>query len=306
MDKRHIIYSMIAFLTVLMIFITFVTLPSYFRERGPLYTKFENAQMYLNDDDYDSLSIEYDFMSGCHPSSSATELLEKRISEYCEKDKISGYLDDQISPQEGMIKYTEEYIYDLTERYKDEERRDGTMVLHVLYLDGTYREKNILGFSYDEDKIVIFKQTIKNIAKKSRNLDTEDVEGSVLVHELGHLMGLVGIGYDSEHEDPAYENHCDESAGECVMDSSVEVRVGGFSQEPPDDFCPLCQGDLAKISDMKDGLGVEEYISFGIMVSEGMIGIAGIALFGSRDEEEEKGYSVYREHYEDHFEKKRY
>jgi hypothetical protein len=80
----------------------------------------------------------------------------------------------------------------------------------------------------------------------------EEVENSVIVHEVGHLLGLVNIVYNSleEHEDPEHPNHSsnDDSVMYWAIDSTSIGSI--FSGELPDEFD---QYDLQDLNDMKTG-----------------------------------------------------
>lgn len=302
MKKKNKLYGVISVVVLATLFITIFSgffLPNYFREKGDLYQDFEYAQMYLVDEKYTKIRIEYDYSSQYVPSSTARATLIHRIEQYCDKDDVSDYLDDQISFRDTKDVYDKDEIYGLTNKYKDSEREGDTMVIHVMYLGGKWEEVNVLGLSHTHNHIVIFKETITEISKKSPNLTSNTIETSVLVHELGHLFGLVGIASESDHQ-VEDSHHCDESAGECVMDASVEVRVGGFSSPPPDDFCELCQGDIEYIRSMKDEIGLEEYLTMGVIAGELVIGIGWTVVFIRALKKEEEGYEEYREYYNDH------
>ncbi|MFO7991574.1 MAG: hypothetical protein R6U61_04665 [Thermoplasmata archaeon] len=302
MKKKSKLYGVISVVVLATIFITIFSgffLPDYFRERGDLYEDFEYAQMYLNDDEYTKVKIEYDYSAGYLPSPSARNTLTERINQYCEKEDVSDFLDDQLDFADTKETYDKDDIYSLTNKYKDSESGGDTVVIHVMYLGGKWEEGNVLGLSHTHNHIIIFKDTITEISNKSPNLSSNTIETSVLIHELGHLLGLVGIGYESDHQVEG-SHHCDESAGECVMDASVEVRVGGFSSQPPDDFCVLCQEDLDHTASMEDEIGLEEYMTFGVIAGELVIGLGWAVVFVRVLKKNEGGYEEYRQYYDDH------
>ena len=180
------------------------------------------------------------------------------------------------------------------------------MVIHVTYLDGEWKEDNVLGLSYGGDRIVIFMETIINVAQRSQNIQAVDIESSVLVHEWGHLLGLVGIGYESGHEDPEYQHHCDESAGSCVMNADIEIRMGRYSDPPPTDFCVLCQEDMLRIKEMEDEPGLEEYLTIGVIAGIAIVAVGWILVLIPKKEDKKQEFDVYKEHYNEDFGKRNY
>lgn len=291
--------GIIAVLTVIAIVLSSLYLPAYFREWGDFYTSFEYAQMYLNDDRYDELIIEYSYVQGFPPSDFARETLLSTIEEICHKDSVVETKNEMIPQRPGRNRYDRDGVEDMLEEYRGNERGEGTMVLYVLYLDGEWSDKpNVLGLSFGGQNIVIFKHTIITVTQRSPNLDVEVVESSVLVHEFGHILGLVGIGYDSEHEDKEHKHHCDESQGSCVMSYTVEIRVGEDSEPPPLEFCTLCMDDLELIRTLEDGRGIEEHLTFMVVASQGAIGLIWIAVCLGKKKQDYEHYHQYYDDYE--------
>ncbi|MFO8109278.1 MAG: hypothetical protein R6U17_01960 [Thermoplasmata archaeon] len=276
-------------------------LPAYFKERGDFYTSVEYAQMYLDDGRYSELIIEYNYVLGFPPSEVARESLISIIYDVCEKDDVRDTIGDVFAPRPGRVRYDREDIESLLEEHFVHERQDPVMVLNVLYLDGVWNEKsNVLGLSFGGENIVMFKHTIRTVTEKSSNLEINDVETSVLIHEFGHLISLVGIGHGSRHEDEEYEHHCDESAGRCVMSSSVEIKVDDYSEPPPTEFCPLCLEEIEHIREAESGWGIGEYLTLILVAGQASIGAVWIAVCFSKDDDDE--YDIYHQYYDD-FEK---
>ncbi len=301
MNRRHGLMALVAVITAVFVLLTATALPGYIREVGDLYKPFEYAQMYLEDHPYSELIIEYDYVPGFEPSHIAMNTLEEVVYRYTDKREVIHRMDENVALRDTRAVYTEEHIHLLVDNYKSHQRGGESMVLYVLYLDGAWKEENVLGLSYGGDRIVIFMQTIINVSRRSQNLQPHDIESSVLVHEFGHLLSLVGRGYQSDHEDPEYRHHCDESAGPCVMAADVEVSVGRFSVPPPTDFCTLCREDLELIRHMKDDPGIEELITAVVVVGGMVIGIGWIVVLVPKKDHSEEEYILYTEQYRKDF-----
>lgn len=298
--KKYGVVGAIAVITLVALLLTYSFLPVFLRDTGGLYKSYEKAQWYLEDDRYSELVIEYDYTPDSYPNEQVRDMLEGKIEKYCEKDSVETVLDDQISFNDVKGTYTQEYVQMLTDKYQDYESDGDELALHIMFLNGAWEEDNVLGLTYGGNNIVIFEDQIRSVSSQSSNLNTVDIEKAVLVHEFGHVLGLVGIDYDSDHN--VQGHHCDESDGDCVMAASVEVRVGGFSEKPPTDFCSLCQNDILDISGMEDGWGLEEYMTTGVLAGEGIVGMAWVMVVYS--EEPKKEHEVYNEYYGKDFEKK--
>ena len=127
-------------------------------------------------------------------------------------------------------------------------------VLYMLYLDGGFERDNSetssLGAAYRGSSVVMFKGNLKAASKQS-SLDLtkpplKEVEEAVLVHELGHVLGLVnhGTAMVRPHEDRDHPGHSSNDAS--VMYWAVESSAIGaiLGQYPPDDFDSDDKADL--------------------------------------------------------------
>ncbi|MEF8873791.1 MAG: hypothetical protein V5A88_03860 [Candidatus Thermoplasmatota archaeon] len=278
-------FALVAAVWVVIIVAALVTnsfLPPLVKDNFGLYESYEYSQMYLEDDPYSELIIEYDYVEARTPNQEAMDTLEDRVEEYTEKEKITSELDDTIPPLEsstnppysGSNSYDADDISDLEDEYRDYEREGDTVSIHMLYLDGEWKEnERALGLSKKPYSIVVFSDVVEVFSTRT-DIESWYIERGVLVHEFGHLLSLVGIGYQTDHTDPNYPSHCDESAGDCVMAAAVEYKREGDNDPPPDDFCELCQEDLERIKEMKDDFALANLIAYGTIIGEVMLASA--------------------------------
>ena len=206
---------------------------------------------YLRDDKYTKLIIEIDFVTGFEPSTGAVNLLKDRINENC--DKLSVTVSQQPF-ESNDNKYTLKEIKNLESDHRSHKKKGDTIVVHFLYLNGRYSESDaVLGLAYYADAIAIFKERIEDVATTQINnpllVSDEDIEKAVLVHEFGHLLGLVNINYRSQtdHEDSDSKHHCIHE--DCVMNADVETNaiaawINTGDNKPPTDFRPECKDDI--------------------------------------------------------------
>ncbi|GEM_PF-1161574 len=300
-------YGSVALLLVVILVASLVTysfFPPFVKESFGLYESYEYSQMYLKNDTYSDLVIEYDFVSGLIPSLEAREHLESQVENYTDKEEIKSVLDENIPSKisEGRTStlqppiiegpsYDRDDLAHLEEEYRTHEREDETIGLHVLYLDGVWEENpDVLGLAKQPSTIVIFQETILDFAERVE-VGPEDIETSVLTHEFGHILSLVGMGYESDHEDPENQHHCDESAGDCVMAAAVEYKERRGSPEveereaPPDDFCVLCQQDLENIREMDNTFSMGHIVTYGFIGGQMIVGLGvGLVIINSSDE----------------------
>ena len=124
-------------------------------------------------------------------------------------------------------------------------------VIHILYLNGEYEDNDqTLGLAYSGSSFALFKEKIEDSAFLL--ISSTDIEKSVIVHEFGHLLGLVNNGYQSphNHEDSQHPHHSDND--ESVMYWAIESQDIGnqIDGEPPNNFD---SDDLDDLRLMKEG-----------------------------------------------------
>lgn len=112
-------------------------------------------------------------------------------------------------------------IIELSNAHLDTVEGEGTVVYHVLFLNGFFadsdgEQRGVLGVSISGTRVIaMFKPVIasSSFLPIVRNF----VEQSTLVHEYGHAVGLVnaGVPLTSDHHDAENGAHC--SNRDCVM-----------------------------------------------------------------------------------------
>lgn len=188
--------------------------------------------------DYGRLVIEIDAVDGKGPAPAAVRLFEERLSELLADghlDKPGGIevvVDDVLPPhEEAGHDYTRDEQHALSTSSRDLPREPGVAFVHMLYLDGHTEldEGNgrVLGYAYGGSYVAMFRESIDSACASSTLLDLltpslqkeacEVTEAGVLVHELGHLLGLVNNGLDmvNPHQDAEHGAH--DADERCVM-----------------------------------------------------------------------------------------
>lgn len=120
--------------------------------------------------------------------------------------------------------------------------------MHVLFLRGRFHEEGVIGLAYSASQIAVFPDAIDSLSVLLGG--QLGVQRSVLVHEAGHLLCLVNIGYRSLHdrEDPAHPHHSSDRGS--VMYWAIDTTAVGtiFSGPPPDDFTAQDRDDLRRLA----------------------------------------------------------
>ena len=198
----------------------------------------DSAKSYLEGDQYTSLQIEIDYMEDYEPTQEGLNSLETFLETRLNKSNIV-LTTTQITAR-GEGPYTTEDITTIEEEERDNYTEAGSNTLHAYFLivDGEFEESNVLGVAYWNTSMAFFGQTINDISGDPPIEPSKgQVEGTVFRHEIGHNLGLVGIG--SPHPE-GQESHETQGSAHCTTDGCLmapSVRTGdifqNFSGEVP-------------------------------------------------------------------------
>ena len=129
-----------------------------------------------------------------------------------------------------------------------------TVVVHVLSLRGEPDQNSeiasSIGVAFGGGEFAVFPDRVDSLALLLGG--AEAILQAVTVHEAGHLLCLVNLGYTSDiaHEDPEYPRHSSNQGS--VMFHAIETTAIGqlFSGPPPRDFDA---DDLADLEGLRTG-----------------------------------------------------
>lgn len=122
--------------------------------------------------------------------------------------------------------FTTDDLVALSRRWRNQRPTADTATLHVMVLDGWYRDPtlgrrtDLLGGSLGNTGIIVlFKPVVASTALAAQPYVSTVVEQTTLVHEFGHAVGLVdnGAAPGSSHHDAAHVHHC--TSASCVMNA---------------------------------------------------------------------------------------
>jgi hypothetical protein len=203
---------------------------------------------------YTKLVVEVDYEAGYKPETSSTNMLVERLEQVCDKpDGVELKFEETTFDHEGS--WSAQDVRDKAWDTKWQEPRDGSVLTwQFIFPSNTYSDDNVLGVAVDASTVAIFGDSVDDAAGFFNRPSAEEVENSVLVHEAGHLLGLVNLVYTSpaNHEDSENKGHSNNE--DSVMYWAIESRSVGtfisgdlpteFDQDDLDDLTGLANGNI--------------------------------------------------------------
>lgn len=201
-----------------------------------------DAHAFLNGFPDSSMVVEIDYQSSIGPPpSSAVSILEQRINATCTKSTLAV---TEVPFSSSVRGVHESDLLALEESVRQTWPSPGTAVLGYLYLDGSDLDHpNTIGLAFRGASIAVFEGTIQADAPFGA---ADAVTTTVLVHEFGHELGLVGIVGSAAGEDPGHPYHSSDPNDVmywAVDTTSIFGALAGAG--PPNQFDSTDLGDLA-------------------------------------------------------------
>jgi hypothetical protein len=226
-------------------FATYFVLQSVFVRVTAVTFPGEMALDILQAEPYSRIVVEVDWTEGEEPEPAALATLEARLKQYTLKERVEIFLSGVV--ETDTASFLSRDLLDIELSFRELRSEGDTLVLYLVYLQGSLEEsESSIAVSYLGGSIAVFKEAIRKVARPRTGLSVVDVETSALVHELGHLFGLVNIVYQSDlqYEDPDHPFHSLNES--CVMYWAIEV--GPFlTERPPVDFGSEARYDIEKL-----------------------------------------------------------
>jgi hypothetical protein len=188
-----------------------------------------------------NLVVEVDYQTGWAPPPSAIALLWERINETCQKSTVT-FQEQSFSTSQTA--YTDGDLWALETSVRQHWPTPGTMSLYYEFVGGSYAEaSNVIGLAFRGSSIAVFPSVIQSSVGAFGNYDA--YVATVMIHEFGHELGLVGIIGAAPNEDPAHPGHSTDPNDVMYWEVDSTGVIGLFGGgAPPNQF------DVSDLSDL--------------------------------------------------------
>jgi hypothetical protein len=189
-----------------------------------------------------TVEIAYQQSVGPPPGAAVSTLLD-RINETCSKASVSV---DEHPFASSATTFGDSDLATLVQQLRHDWPAPGSMSLFYLYLDGSYSPDNsVIGLAFRASSIAIFEGTIDS--DSSLFGDATAVTTTVMSHEFGHELGLVGVFGHVPNEDLSHPPHSNDPND--VMYWEVDTtQIALLGATPPTQFDA---GDMSDLAMMK-------------------------------------------------------
>lgn len=187
-----------------------------------------SANDILSASKYSSIKIEVQYMSGYQPDGAALNHLQSMLSGFVNKPSGITVVTKEI-PASGSENLSVNDVIQIEKNNRTAFTSGNQLALYILYTNGNYSDNNVLGVAYRNTSVVLFGKKIGDNSGGIGQASRTKLVATVAEHEIGHLMGLVGIGspLQTNHKDPAHGDHCNNS--NCLMYYASETSdILGF------------------------------------------------------------------------------
>ena len=185
-----------------------------------------SAADFLQNDDFDKLVVEIQYVEGFKPTESAVNKLKDFLVEHL--NKPGGVVIKQSSiPTPALAPYSVSDIISIEDQNRTEYNHDKTLTAYIFFADGEYSENSgnskVLGIAYRNTSMAIFESTVHDLSDNILEPDRDMLEATIINHEVGHVLGLVGNGTvtQTDHQDVPHGHHCD--VEDCLMNWVVQT-----------------------------------------------------------------------------------
>jgi predicted Zn-dependent protease with MMP-like domain len=207
-----------------------------------------SADDFLSGSKYSRLAIELVYVEGFHPNAQTITNLRNFLEARLNKPGGITITEREISTT-GQAPYTITEVAALETENRTLYNTPDTLAFYLFFCEGGNANDTgnsfILGTAYRNTSCVIYENSVQNLSNSINEPNRVVLETTVVLHEVGHLLGLVDFGspMQTPHEDASHLHHCSHS--NCLMYWTVESSSAMANMIGIPELDANCLADLA-------------------------------------------------------------
>lgn len=184
------------------------------------------SEHFLSDDKYEKLIVEIQYVAGHAPTQASVNNLKAFLEQRLNKPGGITIVQSAISSP-GRAYYSVNDIREIESANRTQHTNGKTLTAYFFFADGDYAgnsgNSKVLGIAYESSSMVIFEKTVKDHSGGITEPPVTTLETTVLLHEFGHILGLVnnGTSMTTYHQDESHGHHCNNQ--DCLMYYTAET-----------------------------------------------------------------------------------
>lgn len=184
-----------------------------------------SANDFLSSNNYKSLVIEITYAGNLAPNAQTVTNLQQFFNNRTNKPNGITVISKQIPTQAGSP-FTSTEISEIENANRTQYNNADVLKLNILFINGGSQSdtqtSKILGVAYRNTSCVLFEESIIQLSNQINEPNRVDLETTVILHEIGHLLGLVNLGsaMQTNHLDTTHDKHCTNQS--CLMYWQIE------------------------------------------------------------------------------------
>ena len=181
-----------------------------------------SARDLLSDDNFATLTIEIQYMTGFAPDAASLNNLTSFLNSLVHKPGGITITQKEIEA-EGKPSYSINDVASIEQKDRTVYNTGNKIAIYVLITDGAFDNPAAVGASYRNTSLCLFGKTLFDNSGGIGQLSRTKLETTVCEHEFGHLLGLVDLGSAmiNNHKDADHGNHC--KVKNCLMYYEIET-----------------------------------------------------------------------------------
>lgn len=199
----------------------------------------------LKGDKFTSLVVEIQYMEGFEPDAAALKNLKQFLQDHLNKPRGIFFVQRMIPAISDSV-LTSSMVDSIQKANRTGRTRNKQISIYILYTNGRAENEKVIGHAFHNSCIVIYGKTLRQHDQVFRFPTPTTIESTVLLHEFGHLLGLVNSGtpMHGSHADTVRTAHCVHP--DCVMywNMSLATGYGPLRPEGVPRFDSACLQDL--------------------------------------------------------------